>query len=211
MEAITSETLRKIYPLSKNIERYAGALDKAMRECGIDTAARARAFLAQVGHESAQLNRVEENLKYSAQALRKVFPKYFPTQQVAVMYAYHPEQIANRVYADRIGNGNEKSGDGWKFRGRGLIQITGRDNYVAMSSLMGKDLTVWPDALLMPLDACRSAALWWKAKGLNALADRLSGSGERKTFEAITKRVNGGLNGIDDRWEIYLRAKSAIK
>lgn len=211
MTTITSDTLRKIYPLSKNIERYAGALDKAMKECGIDTAQRARAFLAQVGHESAQLNRVEENLKYSAQALRKVFPKYFPTQQEAVMYVYHPEQIANRVYANRMGNGNEKSGDGWKFRGRGLIQITGRDNYVAMSSLMGKDLTVWPDALLMPLDACRSAALWWKANGLNALADKLSGAGERKAFEAITKRVNGGLNGIDDRWEIYLRAKTAIK
>lgn len=206
---ITSDTLRKIYPQSKNIERYAVALDKAMKECGIDTAERARAFLAQVGHESAQLNRVEENLKYSAQALRKVFPKYFPTQQEAVMYAYHPEQIANRVYADRIGNGNEKSGDGWKFRGRGLIQITGRDNYVAMSALMGKDLTVWPDALLMPLDACLSAALWWKANGLNALADKLA-TDERKTFEAITKRVNGGLNGIDDRWEIYQRAKAAI-
>lgn len=210
MTTITSDTLRKIYPQSKNVERYAVALDKAMQECGIDTAARARAFLAQVGHESAQLNRVEENLKYSAQALRKVFPKYFPTQQEAVMYAYHPEQIANRVYADRIGNGSEESGDGWRFRGRGLIQITGRDNYVAMSALMGKDLTVWPDALLMPLDACRSAALWWKANGLNALADKLA-TDECKTFEAITKRVNGGLNGIDDRWEIYLRAKSAIK
>lgn len=209
METITSETMRKIYPLSKNIERYAGALDNAMKECGIDTAERARAFLAQVGHESAQLNRIEENLKYSAQALRKVFPKYFPTQQEAVMYAYHPEQIANRVYADRMGNGNEKSGDGWKFRGRGLIQITGRDNYVAMSALMGKDLTVWPDALLMPLDACRSAALWWKANGLNALADKLA-TDERKTFEAITKRINGGLNGFDDRWEIYQRAKAAI-
>lgn len=211
MMTITSEILRKIYPQSKNIARYCEALRKAMGECGIDTKARACAFLAQVGHESAQLNRVEENLKYSAQALRKVFPKYFPTQQEAVKYAYHSEQIANRVYANRMGNGNEASGDGWKFRGRGLIQITGRDNYVAMSALMGKDLTVWPDALLMPLDACRSAALWWKANGLNTLADELSGSGERKTFEAITKRVNGGLNGIDDRWEIYLRAKSTIK
>ncbi len=102
-------------------------------------------------------------------------------------------------------------GYGWRYRGRGLIQITGRDNYVAMSALMGKDLTVWPDALLMNLDACRSAALWWKANGLNALADKLSEAGERKTFKAITKRVNGGLNGIEDRWEIYLRAKSAIK
>lgn len=206
---ITCDTLRKIYPLSKNIERYAEALDKAMQECGIDTAARARAFLAQVGHESAQLNCVEENLNYSAQALRKVFPKYFRTPQEASSYAHHPERIANRVYAGRMGNGSEESGDGWKFRGRGLIQITGRDNYVAMSALMGKDLTVWPDALLMPLDACRSAALWWKANGLNALADKLA-TDERKTFEAITKRVNGGLTGIDDRWEIYQRAKAAI-
>lgn len=207
---ITSDTLRKIYPLSKDIERYAEALDKAMEECGIDTAARARAFLAQVGHESAQLNLVEENLNYSAQALRKVFSKYFRTPQEASSYAHHPERIANRVYANRMGNGGEDSGDGWKYRGRGLIQITGRDNYEAMSALMGKDLTVWPDALLMPLDACRSAALWWKARGLNALADRLSGAGERKIFGAITKCVNGGLNGIEDRWAIYQRAKNSI-
>ena len=207
---ITSDTLRKIYPQSKSIARYCEALHHAMAECGIDTAARACAFLAQVGHESAQLNRIEENLNYSAQALRKVFPKYFRTPQEASSYAHHPERIANRVYAGRMGNGSEDSGDGWKFRGRGLIQITGRDNYVAMSALMGKDLTVWPDALLMPLDACRSAALWWKTNGLNSLADKLV-SDERKTFETITKRVNGGLNGLEDRWAIYLRAKSAIK
>ena len=199
---ITSETLRKIYPLSKNINRYLGALNMSMQECGIDTVDRVRAFLAQVGHESSQLNTVEENMNYSAQGLRKFFPKYFPTQKEALAFARNPERIANRVYADRMGNGGEESGDGWTFRGRGLIQITGRDNYASMSSLMGKDLTIWPDALLLPLDACRSAALWWKANGLNALADKLSGSGERKTFEAITKRVNGGLNGIDDRWEI---------
>lgn len=183
----------------------------SMQECGIDTVDRVRAFLAQAGHESSQLNNIEENLNYSAQGLRKIFPKYFPTQKEALAFARNPERIANRVYADRMGNGGEESGDGWTFRGRGLIQITGRDNYASMSSLMGKDLTIWPDALLLPLDACRSAALWWKANGLNALADKLSGSGERKTFEAITKRVNGGLNGIDDRWEIYQKAKAAIK
>ena len=182
----------------------------SMQECGIDTVDRARAFLAQVGHESSQLNTIEENLNYSAQGLRKIFPKYFPTQKEALAFARNPERIANRVYANRMGNGREESGDGWTFRGRGLIQITGRDNYASMSSLMGKDLTIWPDALLLPSDACRSAALWWKANGLNALADKLSGSGERKTFEAITKRVNGGLNGIDDRWEIYQRAKAVI-
>lgn len=206
---ITSETLRKIYPLSKNINRYLGALNMSMQECGIDTVDRVRAFLAQVGHESSQLNTVEENLNYSAQGLRKIFPKYFPTQKEALAFARNPEMIANRVYADRLGNGNEKSGDGWTFRGRGLIQITGRDNYSYMSSLMGKDLTIWPDALLLPLDACRSAALWWKANGLNALAAKLA-TDERKTFEAITKRVNGGLNGLEDRWAIYQRAKAVI-
>lgn len=211
MITLTSEILRKIYPLSKNINRYLGALNMSMQKCGIDTVDRARAFLAQVGHESSQLNTIEENLNYSAQGLRKIFPKYFPTQKEALAFARNPERIANRVYADRMGNGSEESGDGWTFRGRGLIQITGRDNYASMSSLMGKDLTIWPDALLLPLDACRSAALWWKANGLNALADKLSESGERKTFEAITKRVNGGLNGIDDRWEIYQKAKAAIK
>lgn len=182
----------------------------SMQECGIDTVDRVRAFLAQVGHESSQLNTIEENLNYSAQGLRKIFPKYFPTQKEALAFARNPERVANRVYADRMGNGNEESGDGWTFRGRGLIQITGRDNYAYMSSLMGKDLTIWPDALLLPLDACRSAALWWKANGLNALADKLA-TDERKTFEAITKRVNGGLNGLEDRWAIYQRSKAAIK
>lgn len=206
---ITSETLRKIYPLSKNINRYLGALNMSMQECGIDTVDRVRAFLAQVGHESSQLNTIEENLNYSAQGLRKIFPKYFPTQKEALAFARNPERIANRVYANRMGNGGEESGDGWAFRGRGLIQITGRDNYAYMSSLMGKDLTIWPDALLLPLDACRSAALWWKANGLNALAAKLA-TDERKTFEAITKRVNGGLNGLEDRWAIYQRAKAVI-
>lgn len=206
---ITSETLRKIYPLSKNINRYLGALNMSMQECGIDTVDRVRAFLAQVGHETSQLNTIEENLNYSAQGLRKIFPKYFPTQKEALAFARNPERIANRVYANRMGNGNEESGDGWTFRGRGLIQITGRDNYSSMSSLMGKDLTIWPDALLLPLDACRSAALWWKANGLNALAAKLA-TDERKTFEAITKRVNGGLNGLEDRWAIYQRAKAVI-
>lgn len=211
MVTITSEMLGRIFPLSKNIERYCKALDKAMRDNGIDTAGRARAFLAQVGHESAQLNRIEENLNYSADGLVRTFPRYFRNVQAASVYARHPERIANKVYAGRMGNGDEASGDGWKFRGRGLIQITGRGNYAAMSALMGKDLTVWPDALLMPLDACESAARWWRSKGLSELADGLAGADEKEAFKAITRKVNGGLNGLDDRWEIYLRAKAVLE
>lgn len=210
MVKLTREILGRVMPLSRNIDRYCGALVEAMEECGITTPERVRAFLAQVGHESAQLNRVEENLNYSAEGLVKTFPRIFRDVQAASAYARHPERIANRVYAGRMGNGDETSGDGWKFRGRGLIQITGRDNYVAMSAMMGKDLTVWPDALLMPLDACLSAARWWRARGLNGLADRLSGKDEEEAFRSITRKVNGGLNGLDDRMEIYLRAKAAI-
>ncbi len=210
MNELTSEILMKIFPLSKNIDRYCKALDKVMRDNGIDTAIRACAFLAQIGHESAQLNRVEENLNYSAEGLVRTFPRYFHGVQEASVYARRPERIANKVYANRMGNGDEASGDGWKFRGRGLIQITGKSNYASMSNLMGKDLTIYPEALLMPIDACLSAALWWKSRGLNELADGLGGADEQEVFKAITRKVNGGLNGLDDRWEIYQRAKATI-
>ncbi len=210
MEQITSEMLKGIFQLSKNINRYLGALNDAMQKCDINTKNRIRAFLAQVGHESAQLNCIEENLNYSASALVAVFPKYFRTVQDAAPYARRPERIANKVYAGRMGNGGEESGDGWKFRGRGLIQITGRGNYVSMSKLMGKDLTVYPESLLMPIDACLSAALWWRENGLNGMADNLGHGDDIAVMKAMTKRINGGLNGLDDRIEIYNRAKSVI-
>lgn len=210
MVNLTREVLERVLPLSRNVDRYCGALAASMEACGITTPERARAFLAQVGHESAQLNRIEENLNYSAEGLVRTFPRIFRDVQAASPYARHPERIANRVYAGRLGNGDEMSGDGWKFRGRGLIQITGRDNYAHMSSLMGKDLTVWPDALLMPMDACLSAARWWRAQGLNGLADGLSGKDEEEVFRAITRKVNGGLNGLEDRFDIYRRAKEVI-
>jgi putative chitinase len=211
------EILAKIYPdaTDANIAKYADALVLAMQLYDINTPYRRAAFLAQIGHESGQLAYCVENLNYSSAGLRKTFPKYFPTDALAVQYARKPEAIANRVYANRMGNGTEASGDGWKFRGRGLLQITGRSNYFALNDKMrnvpiGTDFTLSPELLEQPYWAAMSAAWWWSNAKLNYLADKLSGLNDYGTFEAITKTINGGYNGIADRWKIYQRARMMI-
>jgi len=172
--------------------RYAAPLVAAMERHGISTIPRVAAFLAQIGHESGGLRRVEENLRYSADRLRQVFPKHFPGS-VAEEYAGKPEAIANRAYADRMGNGPEASGDGWRFRGRGLLQVTGRANYTAAGHAEN------PDYLTTPEGACESAAHWWETHGCNDLAD----SGD---MTALTRRVNGGTNGLEYRLDRYRHA-----
>ena len=125
-------------------------LNDAMAEYGITTPARQAAFLAQVAHESARLGVLEENLNYSAEGLVKVFPRHFPTLKAAALYARQPEKIASKVYANRLGNGDEESGEGWLYRGRGLIQITGADNYRACGTALGLDLIASPEKLTIP-------------------------------------------------------------
>ena len=176
---------------------------------------RIRAFLAQIGTESGQLSAVSENLNYSAAGLRKIFGKYFPTDELANAYARQPEKIANKVYANRLGNGDEKSGDGWKYRGRGLIQITGKSNYTEADQKMyglpmGVDLVMEPELLATPEYAAQSAAWWWDNAGLNALADQLGGADDTEVFKKITKRINGGYNGLDERLKLYENAKKVI-
>jgi len=215
--SITNETLRHIYPLSieDNRRKYLGPLNAAMDRYGITNKHRIRAFLAQVGHESGQLKTAVENLKYSAASLRAVFKKYFPTSALANQYARKPEAIANRVYANRMGNGNEASGEGWKYRGRGLIQITGKNNYDEASNKMyalpfGVDFVEEPELLQSPEYATQSAAWFWEHAGLNGLSDQLGGETETEVFTQITRKINGGTNGLQDRLNIYNRAKKFI-
>lgn len=209
------ETLKKIYPNSSEANRakFAAWLEIAMSRYGIITANRKRAFLAQVGHESGQLSVLVENLNYSSKALRSVFKKYFPTDTEAQKYAYKPQSIANLVYANRLGNGDVKSGDGWCYRGRGLIQITGKDNYRRATKDMPRnsvDFEANPDLLATPQYAALSAAWWWHSNGLNELADKLGGADDATVFKKITKKINGGYNGLSDRMAIYERAKKFI-
>ena len=175
-----------------------GWLERVSSACAVYTISygpRLAAFLAQVGHESDSFRRTVENLNYSEQSLRKVFGRYFPTDESAQLYARNPEKIANRVYANRMGNGPEESGEGWKYRGRGLIQLTGKENVRGFSLHFYSDerLVTNPDRLADNL-AAMSAGWFWQVHALNVLADK-------GDFEGITKAINGGLNGQPDRIE----------
>ncbi len=177
-------------------------LSKGMDKFNINTPARQAAFIAQVSHESGRLEKVEECLSYSAEALLATFPRHF-TPATAQQYARKPQAIANRVYASRMGNGAEIKGDGWKYRGRGLIQITGLDNYKACGVATGLSLVANPDLLLGVNEAAVSAAWFWSSNGCNELADR-------DDFAGITKRINGGLNGQADRLALFAQAETAF-
>lgn len=181
---------------------YAGPLSVAMERFGISTPACQAAFIAQIAEESQGLTRIQENLNYSVQALRVVWPDHF-SPAIASTYARQPAKIANRAYANRMGNGDEASGDGWTFRGRGLIQITGRSMYLRCGAELGLPLVEQPDLLLVPANAAMSATWFWHENNLNAFAD----SGD---FTEITKRINGGLSGLADRIAFWNRAKAAF-
>jgi putative chitinase len=182
--------------------KWLAPLQSACDAHQINTPLRAAAFLAEIGVESARLSSVVENLNYSAEGLLATFPKYFGESD-AQQYARRPPAIANRVYASRYGNGDEASGDGWKYRGRGLIQITFRSNYQLCSVALGVPFEQQPDLLSDPVNAAMSAAWWWDAHGLNALAD----AGQ---FQQITRVINGGLNGYSQRLFLYGAAKKAL-
>jgi putative chitinase len=201
---LTRAELVAVMPLAaKAPDAVVGALDAAMRRFEIVTPARMAAFCAQLAHESGQLQRWTENLSYRWERLRQVFPKYFPSDAEARPFDRKPERIANRVYANRMGNGPEASGDGWRYRGRGPIQLTGKDNYRACGQGIGVDLVDDPDLLATPEPGCLAAAWFWARNGLNALAD----AGD---FVTITRRINGGLNGLAERREFWERAKAAF-
>jgi len=166
-----------------------------METFGVNTSLRLAHFLAQCGHESGGFRLTQENLNYSAKGLMGIFKKYFPTQALADAYARKPEKIANRVYGGRMGNGLEASGEGYKFRGRGYIQLTGKQNYTAFDLAVEDDILANPD-LVSSKHALASAAWFWKKNGLNLIADTGSSS---EVVTTITKRVNGGTIGLPDR------------
>jgi putative chitinase len=161
----------------------------------INTPLRLAHFLAQCGHESGGFKLTKENLNYSAKGLNGIFKKYFPTLESAVPYERKPEKIANKVYGGRMGNGLEASGEGWKFHGRGFIQLTGKDNYTAFTKSIGEDCIANPD-LVASKYALASAAWFFNKNGLHKMAD---GGANDDTVTKITKRVNGGTIGLPDR------------
>ena len=165
-------------------------LNQVFVKYDLDTPKRQAAFIGQCAVESANFTRLQENLNYSAQRLTQVWPSRFPNISMAEPYANNPEKLANFVYAGRMGN--LQDGDGWKFHGRGLIQLTGRENYANCGSGIGVDLIDNPDLLLTPKYAVLSAGWFWNKKGLNALADT-------QEYGAMTRRINGGLTGLDER------------
>lgn len=183
-------------------QQWVDVLNAAMSRFDIITPARQAAFLAQIGHESAGLTCTAENLNYSAAALQRVFHKYFSDDELE-RYAGRPEMIGNRVYANRFGNGNEASGDGFKYRGRGLIQITFKNNYRECGNALGIDLVAVPALLMQSQYAALSAAWYWKSHGCNQLAD----AGD---FKGTTLAINGGYNGQDERLALFERASTAL-
>ena len=176
---------------SLNIEILWGhPLEITFEKYNINTVLRKAAFIGQCSHESNYFKVLEENLHYSATSLMHVWPSRFPTAAIAGQYANDPVKIANTVYAGRMGN--TEDGDGWKYHGRGLIQMTGKETYTNCGAAIGKDLVNSPELLLIPENACLSAGWFWNKKGLNELADK-------QDYETMTKRINGGLLGLDDR------------
>ena len=209
MPLITVDDLDRAVPLARydDLAKYAPSLDEGLAKFGIDTPARIAAFVAQLAHESGDFLRVEENFNYSWQALRATWPGRFASDAFAQAYHRQPERIANHVYGGRNGNGDEASGDGWKFRGRGLIQITFRDNYAGYAQAAG-DPTVMadPSQLAQPRHAALSACWFWSANKLNALADL----GTEVAFNDISYKINGGWNGKADRLENWAQAKAVL-
>jgi len=190
----------KLEALSKKLPASVMAeIPVIIEKFGIDGPLRLSHFLSQCAHESGNFKFVKENLNYSADGLRKIFPKYFPTIEAANKYARQPEKIANKVYGSRMGNGDEASGDGFKFRGRGYIQLTGKDNYAAFDKFVDDDIMANPDlvATKYPLT---SAAFFFHKNKLWEVCDR---GHSDDVVTAVTKRVNGGTHGLADRQDKF--------
>jgi putative chitinase len=199
---LTKEQLKQLLPKNPYVEHWHNALSQLFPDYEIDTDKRIAAFIAQCAHESGGFMVLKENLNYRWQSLRKVFPKYFPTDELAQEYASKPnkqEAIANRIYANRMGNGPEESGDGYRYSGKGLIQLTGKDNYFWFSQSIGISVEEAAEYMLTFEGAAQSACWFWETNKLNQWADK----GDILT---LTKRINGGTIGLDDRIKHYEHA-----
>lgn len=191
LRAVGADPLRWLDPLAKACARYA-----------IDDGKRVAMFVAQCAHESSGFTRLRESLKYSASRLLVVFAKYFDPDE-AVEFAYDEVRIAERVYGGRMGNGPEGVGDGFNYRGRGLIQLTGKDNYRRCGEAIGIDLVSGPGALEIEAWAALSAAWFWSVNGCNAFADA-------DDIRGCTRRINGGINGLDERTALWDKALECV-
>lgn len=201
---IASPQIKAILPQCLDPSIWADALNVAASQFDFDTPVRMAAFLAQVGHESVQLNRRRENLSYSMRGLMNTWPRRFPTEESTTGYVRNPERLANYVYANRLGNGDSASGDGWKYRGGGLIQLTGRGNYRDAGAALGVPLEDAPQKIELPIVAARSAGWFWQSHGCNELAD----AGE---FEKITETINGPAKlGQKEREALWAKAKAVL-
>ena len=199
----TQAQLARLLPGNQSVAEWYAALTRYLPGAGIDTELRVAAFVSQCAHESANFTVLRENLNYSADGLMRTWPSRFPTVEIANQYARQPEKIANRAYADRMGNGPESSGDGWRYAGKGLIQLTGKDNCTRFADSVKRPLAEIP-AYLVTFDGAVESACWfWTDKKLNPLAD----AGD---VLAITRRINGGENGLKDREEKYKHAMAVL-
>ena len=196
---LSKEQLAQLIPGNPYVDYWHSAMERCLPDYDINTPQRVAAFMAQCGHESGNFKFLKENLKYRAQSLVKVWPKYFPNMEIANQYAGNEEKIANRAYANRMGNGPEESGDGWRFCGRGLIQLTGRNNYQNFADSIETDINDIPHYLATFEGAVQSACWFWETNNLNKWAD----TGDMLT---LTKRINGGTLGLDDRIKHYQHA-----
>ena len=187
-------TLDQLKQMVKNpyIDHWYAALEQLLDDYDINTPLRVAHFVAQCAHESGNFAFIKENLNYKAVSLQKVFPKYFPTADLAAQYANRPERIANRVYASRMGNGDEASGHGWRDGGRGLIQLTGKDNYTFFAGSLGVPVEEAADYLATFEGAAQSACFFWEQNKLNRFADA-------NDVRGLTRAINGGYIGLEDR------------
>ena len=204
---ITLEILQQLCPKTKQsvLEQYAVPMHEVAEYYDMYVNMnRAAAFIAQTAHESGGFNFVKENLNYGAKGLMTTFKKYFPTEELAKQYERQPEKIANRVYANRMSNGDEASGDGYRFCGRGLIQLTGRANYTKFANDLGISVEDTVKYLETPAGAVSSAGWFWDQNNLNQYCDS-------NDFVTLTKRINGGTIGLEDRQHHYQQALQLLK
>jgi putative chitinase len=199
---LTKDQLKKLLPKNPYLDYWFNALSQLLPDYEINTPQRIAAFIAQCAHESGNFMVLQENLNYRPVTLRKIFPKYFPTDAIANDYCSRPnrqEAIANKVYANRMGNGDEASGDGYRYRGRGLIQLTGKDNYTFFAGSLGISVEEAAEYMATFEGAGQSACFFWEQNKLNQWADK----GDIVT---LTKRINGGTIGLEDRIKHYEHA-----
>jgi putative chitinase len=199
---LTQDQLAQLIPGNPYVDHWHHALSEALPDYDINTPPRIASFVAQCAHESGNFTAIKENLNYRAETLSKVWPRLFPAD-VAAQYAHNQEAIANRAYANRMGNGDESSGDGFRFCGRGLIQLTGKSNYQAFADSVQMDINDVPEYLATFEGAVQSACWFWENNNLNSWADQ-------GDIEKITRIINGGTLGLEDRTARYHHALQVL-